>query len=411
MFARLFVTCVCVAILLGGCTSYLPPGSVPISPLSEQNVKLVTIPLPAISANPNEGITYGALAAFLLHNDKDEVCTLLAPQVNYNDLYGTTATLYGAYYPSRDRSFEGNLSQSAKVNYDYEIRMRDQTLMNRDLELNAFVYAFSDGSARFYGFQSSSRKEEETNYADKEAGVTLSAGYPVLESLQLVLGERLRNVDIDPGAVTSVPYIGNVPRFSHLPGVDGFLAHAQSLGLVYNTLDSNNMPTTGVRAKVSVENNSQALGGSADYRHYDVELKGYLPLKNAAFISVARFEYSQTLGDEVPFLERSTLGGENTLRGYGRNRFIDSSFLLLNLEERIRLFRWEIFGVTADWEMAPFIDLGGVMKSMVEANTNAFQFNPGVGLRAVIRPNIVGRIDVGVGKEGPAVFVGLGYPF
>jgi hypothetical protein len=29
----------------------------------------------------------------------------------------------------------------------------------------------------------------------------------------------------------------------------------------------------------------------------------------------------------------------------------------------------------------------------------------------VIRPNIVGRIDVGYGKEGPAVFVGLGYPF
>jgi hypothetical protein len=29
----------------------------------------------------------------------------------------------------------------------------------------------------------------------------------------------------------------------------------------------------------------------------------------------------------------------------------------------------------------------------------------------VVRPNIVGRIDVGVGREGPAVFVGLGYPF
>jgi hypothetical protein len=52
-----------------------------------------------------------------------------------------------------------------------------------------------------------------------------------------------------------------------------------------------------------------------------------------------------------------------------------------------------------------------VMKSLVEANPNAFEFNPGVGFRAVIRPNIVGRVDVGVGHEGPAVFVGLGYPF
>ncbi|HJV33644.1 BamA/TamA family outer membrane protein [Geomonas sp.] len=409
MLARLLVTCMLLVALLTGCTSYLPPGSVPISPLSEQNVKVVTIPLPAISANPNEGITYGALAAFLLHNDKDEVCTLLAPQVNYNDLYGTTGTVYGAYYPSRDRSYEWNISQSAKINFDYELRLRDQTLMDKKLELNAFLYTFADGSARFYGFQDS-KKQMETNYADQETGFTVTAGYPLpFDHTQVVFGERLRIVDIDPGAVTSVPYI--LPRFANVPGVHGFVAHAQSLGVVYNTLDSNTMPTTGIRLKVSIDNNAQALGGSADYRHYDTEVKGYLPLMDARFISVARFEYSQTLGEDVPFLERSSLGGENTLRGYGRNRFIDSSFLLLNLEERIRLFRWELFGVTADWEMAPFIDLGSVMTSLVEANSRAFQFNPGLGLRAVIRPNIVGRIDVGVGKEGPAVFVGLGYPF
>jgi hypothetical protein len=38
-------------------------------------------------------------------------------------------------------------------------------------------------------------------------------------------------------------------------------------------------------------------------------------------------------------------------------------------------------------------------------------FSPGVGIRAVVRPNIVGRMDIGWGSEGMAVFVGLGYPF
>jgi hypothetical protein len=51
------------------------------------------------------------------------------------------------------------------------------------------------------------------------------------------------------------------------------------------------------------------------------------------------------------------------------------------------------------------------MKSLPDAQTKDFEFNPGLGLRAVVRPNIVGRIDVGFGKDGPAVFVGLGYPF
>ncbi len=99
------------------------------------------------------------------------------------------------------------------------------------------------------------------------------------------------------------------------------------------------------------------------------------------------------------------------MRGYGRNRFIDSSYLLLNLEERIRLFRWAIFNVNTDWEIAPFVDLGSVMKNILEASPHAFQFNPGRGFRAVVRPNIVGRVDIGLGDEGPSLFVGLGYPF
>ncbi|NTW88396.1 MAG: BamA/TamA family outer membrane protein, partial [Desulfobulbaceae bacterium] len=139
--------------------------------------------------------------------------------------------------------------------------------------------------------------------------------------------------------------------------------------------------------------------------------KGYIPVSNARYISVFRLMYNQTLGNNVPFLEQSILGGETTLRGYGRNRFIDNSFMLCNLEERIRLFRWEVFGVTADWEVAPFIDLGAVMESLDKANGSNFEFNPGIGFRAIVRPNIVGRVDLGVGKDGPAVFVGLGYPF
>ena len=83
----------------------------------------------------------------------------------------------------------------------------------------------------------------------------------------------------------------------------------------------------------------------------------------------------------------------------------------MNLEERIRLFRWEVFDVIADWEVAPFVDFGSVMESFDISNSGSFEFNPGIGVRAVVRPNIIGRVDVGFGKDGPAVFVGLGYPF
>ena len=397
--------------LLGGCTSYLPSGRFPLPPMAQETVKVVTIPLPVIASSPNEGITYGGLGAFLLHNGKDQISTLIAAQLNQNDNFGTSASLYGAFYPSPDRSFEGNLSKSTSVNEDYELKIHDQTLLDKNLEVNAFLFSYSDGSARFFGFQSSSKREMESNYADEETGFSLSAGYPVLKDTQLVLGERLKDVEIGRGAVRKVPFLREVHRFANIPGSDGFTAHAQMLSLVYSTLDSQTLPTAGVKARISAETSVRALGSSADYRHYEAEAKGFYPLDDARFISVGRLSYSQTIGDDVPFLERSTLGGETTLRGYGKYRFIDSSYLLLNLEERISLFRWEVFGVRADWELAPFVDLGGVMKILSEASARSFEFNPGVGFRAVIRPNIVGRIDVGIGREGPAVFVGLGYPF
>src|SRR6185369_4170478 len=118
-------------LLLTCCTTHIPrDGSNP--PLSgnpfEDTIKLVTIPLPVIASSPNEGVTTGALTAFLGHNRKEEVTTLLAPQINYNDNFGVTGSLYGAYYPNPGRNLEFNLSHSDKVNQDYELRVRDATL-------------------------------------------------------------------------------------------------------------------------------------------------------------------------------------------------------------------------------------------------------------------------------------------
>jgi outer membrane protein assembly factor BamA len=373
-------------------------------------IKMVTIPLPVIASSPNEGITAGALAAFLLHNRQDEVSTLIAPQVNWNRNFGITTTVYGAFYPTPDRSWEVNLSQSTKVNCDYEFRLRDKNFLNTTIDANVWVYGFDDGSARFYGFEHSSRQDE-TNYGDVEYGFTISGGYELSKGFQVVLSERFRKVSIGQGAVTGIPNIRE--RFTQLgvPGINGFTTHAQKLAFVYNTLDSPSAPTRGLYTRASVEVIAKFLGSSADYRHYDAEIKGYLPLDDARFITVGRIAWNQTLGNAVPFLERSILGGETTLRGYGRNRFIDSTYLLCNIEERIRLFRWEIFNVTADWELAPFIDLGAITKQLDTISTRDFEFNPGIGFRATVRPNIVGRVDIGFGNEGPAVFVGLGYPF
>lgn len=411
------VSYMCFLFLLSlatGCTSNVPRSSLPY-PLTNTSfgdpVKVVTIPLPVIASSPNEGITAGALTSFLLHDKNDTISTLLAPQINYNENFGVTTTLYGAFYPSPDRYYEINLSKSTKINEDFELKLRDKTFLDKKLETNLFLYTLRDGSSRFFGFNAKTPRQLESNYANHETGFTLSVGYDIGHHLQLIVGERLRHVTIEQGAVKSLRFIRDRFNSQEIPGINGFTAHAQKISIVYSTLDSTTMPTFGGYAKATIENSSRALGGAADYRHYEGEAKGFIPFDEARYVSVFRFVYNQTLGNDVPFLEQSILGGENTLRGYGRNRFVDNSYFLMNLEQRIRLFRWEVFDVKADWELAPFIDFGAVMERLDRAKWRQFEFNPGLGVRAVVRPNIVGRVDIGLGMDGPALFVGLGYPF
>lgn len=416
MRARLIVSGLLVLLFAvsGACTSTVGRGHLP-PPLSLEPfpdpVKVVTIPLPAVATTPNEGVTYGALTALLFHNKQDEVAAIVAPQTYYNQNFGYTGAVYGTFFPKPDKNWEINLSKSTIVNEDYTARLRDRTIRGGSMELNAQGGIFTDGSARFFGFQSESRQSNESNYADSENGVNILIGRDIAERLQLAFGERYRDVAIKQGAVKNLPFIRQVFTEQQVPGINGFTAHAQRVALIHNSLDSVTVPTVGLYGRAVFEISLEFLGSAANYQHYEAELKGYFPACREKYISVVRIAYSQTLGNDVPFLERSILGGENTLRGYGRNRFIDNSYLLLNLEERIRLSRWHIFNVNTDVELAPFVDIGAVMRDLSQIRSKNLEFNPGIGIRGVVRPNVVGRIDIGVGREGAAVFVGLGYPF
>ncbi|MDA8387429.1 MAG: BamA/TamA family outer membrane protein, partial [Nitrospiraceae bacterium] len=349
--------------------------------------------------------------AMIMYAKKGAVRTLLAPQIHNNRYYGVTGTMYGALYPRAGQSWQINLSRSQHVNFDSEITFRDIGNIEKNMELNAYGYYFDNGSARFFGFHSGSLLANQTNYGDEEAGFTLSDTFGVLPRFYVSVGERLRKVTVTKGAVATLPFIGDVFTPQQVPGINGFVTDAQGLSLIYCSLDSREMPTQGLYARAEVEWSRKFMGSSANFTHYMISAKDFMPSSGRRYITVVRGVYNQTVGHDVPFLERSILGGEDTLRGYGDNRFIDDSYLLFNFEERIRLFTRSLFNVRTEWQLAPFLDAGAVMHTLLSIRAKDFKLNPGIGFRATVPPDIVGRVDVGVGNEGPAVFVGLGYPF
>jgi hypothetical protein len=72
--------------------------------------------------------------------------------------------------------------------------------------------------------------------------------------------------------------------------------------------------------------------------------------------------------------------------------------------------RTNIFGVDTDWRVDPFVVTGQVFGPFAEVLSRP-QIAAGLGFRAFVHPNVLGRIDVAQGGEGFKVYVELGYPF
>ena len=109
--------------------------------------------------------------------------------------------------------------------------------------------------------------------------------------------------------------------------------------------------------------------------------------------------------------EQSALGGNDTLRGFGDDRFRDTGRILLNIEERIRLFALTYRGIRTAFELALFAEAGQVFHTFSTLSTRHIQTVIGTGIRLVVTSQIVAKIDVGLGSEGRAIFAGLHYPF
>ena len=148
------------------------------------------------------------------------------------------------------------------------------------------------------------------------------------------------------------------------------------------------------------------------FSRYGFDYRILLPNATKRYTFVFRAKLDATVGgDEVPFFERSSLGGQTTLRGYGVGRFVDNHALVFSAEERIQLFHLKVFGTVAEVEVAPFLDVGKVANTFRYRAFSQYEANPGIGFRAIARPNVVARVDVATGNEGSAVFAGLDFPF
>jgi outer membrane protein assembly factor BamA len=330
--------------------------------------------------------------------------------VIHNSIVGTRGSINLFRYEPGGREIRFIASYAERIERKVVLSYADPAFSQGRYSLNFGASYFKNATSRFYGLGETTLQSDETNYTAVEGRANWRFGVYANEVTQIAVGQRFRAVHLQKGA-TALPYTVDV--FPAVPGVEGetFILGNRAT-FYYDTRNNLVSPTDGMAVTAYAEVNQNFSNGDHPvYSRYELEVKKLFPSESKRAILVVRADLQATIGKQVPFFEQSSLGGQNNLRGFGVDRFIDLNLVSLSIEERIHLARTKVAGVIADFEIAPFLDTGQVFNDFKNVSFKDYRMTPGVGFRGIVRPNVIGRVDYGYSREGGAVFAGLDFPY
>ena len=367
-------------------------------------------PIPAISTSRNDGSDFGLIVPALMTGPDGDLKYLVAPMVVYNTIVGTRGTVNLFRYEPGGKELRGIASWTERIERKFLLSYVDPGFSNGRYSIGFSAMHFKNATVRFFGLGPTTIKDEESNYTASETRLNWKFGVYANEVTQIAVSQRLRHMQSIQKGATELPFSGDL--FPEAPGVGGATILGQRISFHYDTRNNLVTPTDGMAVTAYAELNYN-FKNSADplYSRYGLEVKKMFASESKRAILVIRGDLQATLGSDVPFFEQSSLGGQNNLRGFGVDRYIDKQLIAFSVEERIHILRTRLAGVMADFEIAPFIDTGQVFNSFKNVSFKDYRVTPGVGFRGIIRPNVVGRIDYGFSKEGGVIFAGLDFPY
>lgn len=258
-------------------------------------------------------------------------------------------------------------------------------------------FRFRDFPDRFYGLGNNSQLAQKEQY-----------------SYQLFVLKSLQLKKIKPGFFVGFDYeleyeynfkytdnglLGN----GSITGYNGGVGSALGLVSILDTRDNIINPYKGRYAEFSTYFFSPLLKSTFAFQTVNASYQQYWQVKPKhilAWQTKARLSFG-----EVPFLDMSTLGNDDILRGYPKNRFRDHHFLATQVEYRFPLF-WRFGGVA-------FAGAGDVFGPHSVLSLSSLKYSIGTGLRFVVDPaerlNI--RLDYGYGREGGYFYFVVGEAF
>jgi opacity protein-like surface antigen len=373
-------------------------------------------PVPEITTNPNGGVTYGILLAFLFKDQDGHITNIFAPDVNENSELGPGGTLRYFAYPSEDTQWDAQAGAQQNIARMVDLNYETGRTHNQWWSAEAQFFFEKDPTERFFGIGNNSSLGNETNYTTEQLYFRGLVGWNITRDLQLAYVTKPRYVRIQDGAFTTLPQIFTL--FPTVKGINGGSEFYNELRLTYDTRDSIEMPKSGGLGVLYGGNADRSFGSSISYNRIGGEVRRYYSFAKRFTLAMHAYLQYMPAGNETPFWSMGQIGGEHsvlyvkeTLRGFGTDRFVDNNVTDLNIELRTRVLESSVMGNQGVLEVAPFLEAGQVFHNVSYNPVAALHPVGGVGLRALAEPFVVAYLDVGWGGEGTAIFTGIDYPF
>jgi outer membrane protein assembly factor BamA len=374
------------------------------------------IPLPEIATDPNAGTAVGFLPVFLITDKQQQIRQIIAPDVLYNANLGIGGHFRYYSYPSTDTQWYALVGAKQKI--EREIDIAYSTGLTRQRWWSHTTHLAFDRSAteRFFGVGNTSKLGSVSNFTLEQLYIESRFGINFTPNFQIALELRPRYVAIEHGVFKSVPFIGN--RFPQLHGLGSNHELLTRLLISYDTRDSIITPSRGSQITIFAGIADKSIFSTVSYTYFGLEARHFRPINERMTLATHATIRYMPVSKKTPFWALSHLGGERSiigdqqpLRGYGDGRFIDNNLFVANAELRIQAFSMNLFSTQVAFETAPFIEAGQVFHNINDNPVKRLHFVGGIGFRGIAKPFVVGRVDVGYGSEGLAIYSGINYPF
>lgn len=260
---------------------------------------------------------------------------------------------------------------------------------------------------RFYGPGPDARLADRSSFLLRGASYDIVTEYQPRNWLGLAMRAGLLDLNVGSGRDTRRPSIERlITDASAVPGLSRqpLFLHLAT-GVALDGRDSAVAPRSGGMVGVLLSR-FESLGGlEADFSRVALDARYFVPAFERSVVAVRALASSDRAADSarVPFYLQQFLGGGDTLRGFERSRFRDTSLLHLSAEYR--------FDVHRKFELAGFYDVGQVAPRLAAVSLRRFETSWGGGVRFKQRGKVKLRLDWARSREGQRLILSGGPAF